>query len=162
MPVRGYLSCIHRCPYEGMMPEASVVTGCAKLLALGCDEISLGDTIGTCTPFEAKILLGTLAREFGTQRLALHFHNTFGQALANIYVGLELGYRTIDTSIAGLGGCPYAKGATGNVATEDVVYMLENSGFDTGVNLDALLEAAAYVSAELKRPAQSAVTRARS
>lgn len=161
MPVRGYLSCIHRCPYEGAMPVASVVAGCEKLLALGCDEISLGDTIGTCTPFEAKILLGILARAFGPQRLALHFHNTYGQALANLYVGMELGYRSIDASIAGLGGCPYAKGATGNLATEDVVYMLENSGFDTGVDLDALLHASAYVTEQLKRPAQSAVARAR-
>lgn len=159
--VRGYLSCIHRCPYDGATPMAAVLAGCERLLALGCDEISLGDTIGTCTPFEARRLLGTLAREFGPERLALHFHNTYGQALANLYVGLELGYRTIDTSIAGLGGCPYAKGASGNVATEDVVYMLAQSGFETGVDLEALLQASAYVSAQLNRPIHSAVARAR-
>lgn len=159
--VRGYLSCIHRCPYDGATPMAAVLAGCERLLALGCDEISLGDTIGTCTPFEARRLLGTLAREFGPERLALHFHNTYGQALANLFVGLELGYRTIDTSIAGLGGCPYAKGASGNVATEDVVYMLAQSGFETGVDLEALLQASAYVSAQLNRPIHSAVARAR-
>lgn len=161
MPVRGYLSCIHRCPYEGVTPIAAVVAGCEHLLALGCDEISLGDTIGTCTPFAARRLLGTLAKEFGPERLALHFHNTYGQALANLYVGLELGYRTIDTSIAGLGGCPYAKGASGNVATEDVVYMLAQSGFETGIDLDVLLQASAYVSAQLNRPTHSAVAQAR-
>jgi hydroxymethylglutaryl-CoA lyase len=157
--VRGYLSTIHTCPYDGRTPIDSVLDACRRLFDLGCFEISLGDTLGTCTPFEARHLLGELAREFGPARLALHFHNTYGQALANLYVGLELGFRRIDSSIAGLGGCPYASGASGNVATEDVVYMLTRSGLDCGIDLGRLLDASRFISQVLQRPPQSSLGR---
>ncbi len=161
LPVRGYLSCIHRCPYDGRTPLRAVVDGVQRLLELGCFEVSLGDTLGTCTPFEAKVILGELARQFDTTKLALHFHATYGQALANLHVGLELGYRVMDSAIAGLGGCPYAKGASGNVATEDVVYMLNGSGLECGIELDTLLHATDFICRTLQRAPHSAVGKAR-
>ncbi|KAJ2769560.1 hypothetical protein IWQ56_002504 [Coemansia nantahalensis] len=158
--VRGYVSCVAGCPYEGAIdPEA--VADVAKALAdLGCYEISLGDTIGVGRPSEMRAMINAVARKVPVERLAVHCHDTYGQALANIYASLECGIRTVDSSVAGLGGCPYAKGATGNVATEDVVYMLEGCGFDTGVDLRALALTGEWISAELGRPSGSRVARA--
>ncbi|KAJ2682137.1 hypothetical protein H4R19_007189, partial [Coemansia spiralis] len=158
--VRGYVSCVAGCPYEGHIdPEA--VANVAKALAdLGCYEISLGDTIGVGRPREIRAVVDAVARKVPVERLAVHCHDTYGQALANIHASLERGIRTVDSSVAGLGGCPYAKGATGNVATEDVVYMLEGCGFDTGVDLHALALTGEWISGELGRPSSSRVARA--
>jgi hydroxymethylglutaryl-CoA lyase len=137
--VRGYVSCVLGCPYEGDVSPEAVYRVSARLLELGCYEISLGDTIGVGTPGTMETLLAALLRSISAQYLALHCHDTYGQALANILIGLQHGIGRIDNSIAGLGGCPYAEGASGNVATEDVVYCLEGLGLDTGVDLDALV-----------------------
>jgi hydroxymethylglutaryl-CoA lyase len=155
--VRGYVSCVLGCPYEGEIAPAAVARVSARLLDLGCYEISLGDTIGTGTPAKAKAMIEACAARVPVERLAGHYHDTYGQALANIYASLELGVRTFDASIAGLGGCPYAKGATGNVATEDVVYMLQGMGLDTGVDLDRLVEVGQWICGVLgKQPASRA------
>ncbi len=161
MPVRAYVSCIHGCPYEGRISAESVIKISQRLLDLGCYEVSLGDTIGVATPSEIKTLLTLMKQEMDSKHLALHFHDTYGQAIANIYAALELGYRTFDSSIAGLGGCPYARGASGNVATEDVVYMLEGGGLESGVSLDALIEAGNQICQVLGRRNQSKVAQAR-
>lgn len=143
--VRGYISCALGCPYEGEMSVQSVVELANRLYALGCYEISIGDTIGIATPKKAYTLLKTLAQSIPISQLAIHFHDTFGQALANIYACLELGIGVIDSSIAGLGGCPYAKGASGNVATEDVLYLLQGEGIETGVDLEAIIKISQFV-----------------
>jgi len=149
--VRGYVSCIMGCPYEGDIQPQNVLETSRKLLELGCYEISLGDTIGVGTANRVKSLLKLLKREFKTDQLAVHFHDTYGQALTNIYASLDEGITTIDTSVAGLGGCPYAKGASGNMATEDVVYMLNGLGLSTGVDLNKLIVAGKFICDILNR-----------
>ena len=155
--VRGYVSCVLGCPYEGAVPVGKVAEVAAALRAMGCAEISLGDTIGVGTPLKARAMLAAVAEQVPLERLAVHFHDTYGQALANILACLELGVATVDAAVAGLGGCPYAKGASGNVATEDVVYMLDGLGIETGIDLDRLAAAGAYICAELGRPPASKV-----
>jgi len=149
--VRGYISCVLGCPYEGEIATQAVVRMSSALVKLGCDELSLGDTIGVGTPMKARAMLEAVAREVPMERLAVHFHDTYGQALANILACLEAGVRIVDSSVAGLGGCPYARGATGNVASEDVAYMLAGLGFETGVDLDALAATGQWISDELDR-----------
>ena len=151
LPVRAYVSCALGCPYQGAVPVADVVRVAAALVEMGCDEISLGDTIGIGTPGAARAMVRACAAAVPVARLAAHFHDTRGQALANVYACLEEGVRTVDASVAGLGGCPYANGASGNLATEDLVYMLHGLGFDTGVDLDALSDTARWISAHLGR-----------
>jgi len=158
--LRGYVSCALGCPYEGAVAAERVAAVACDLFALGCGEISLGDTIGVGTPLQARRLVERVAREIGLARVAVHFHDTYGQALANIFACLEVGVSVVDGSVAGLGGCPYAPGAGGNVATEDVVYMLSGLGVETGVDLDALLEASAFIAAPLGKPPASAVAKA--
>lgn len=160
MPVRAYLSCVLGCPYEGGMKPEKVAHLAALLFNMGCYEISLGDTIGIGTPFKTKKLLECVSKEVPLKQLAVHFHDTYGQALANIYVALEKGIAVIDSSVAGLGGCPYAKGATGNVATEDVVFMLNELGIETQVDLKKLVAVGRFISAQLKRKPQSKVNQA--
>jgi isopropylmalate/homocitrate/citramalate synthase len=155
VPVRGYVSCILGCPYEGEVAARAVADVAARLSALGCYEISLGDTIGAGTPAAARAVVEAVAARVPLDRLALHFHDTYGQALANILAVLDLGIAVVDASVAGLGGCPYAPGAAGNVATEDVLYMLEGAGVQTGVDLDAVAAAGAFVCRALGRPPQS-------
>lgn len=158
--VRGYVSCVLGCPYEGDIDPVAVADVAAGLFELGCYEISLGDTIGTGTPLKTqKMILETAAR-VPVSCLAAHFHDTYGQALANLLAALQMGVAVIDSSVAGLGGCPYAKGATGNVASEDVIYMLNGMGIETGVNLSQLVEAGRFISDFLQRPNGSRVARA--
>lgn len=158
--VRGYVSCVLGCPYEGEVAVGDVVKVSVQLKELGCYEISLGDTIGVGTPKKAAAMVRAVATEVGMEALAVHFHDTWGQALANILSCLEEGVGVVDSAVAGLGGCPYAKGATGNVATEDLVYMLDGCGVSTGVDLGKLVEAGAFISAKLNRPTASSVARA--
>jgi hydroxymethylglutaryl-CoA lyase len=158
--VRAYVSCIAGCPYEGKIAPEKVRDVTAKLLELGCYEVSLGDTIGVGRPHEIARLLKYLLKAFSTTQLALHFHDTYGQALANSYVALELGFRRFDSSVAGLGGCPYARGASGNVATEDLVYMLEGAGLETDIDLQALISAGQRICHALNRQNQSKVANA--
>ena len=158
--VRGYISCVLGCPYEGAIKPAVVAEIATRLHQLGCYEISLGDTIGVGTPLLARKMIDAVGRHVPIKKLAVHFHDTFGQALANIYAVMEQGIAIIDSSVGGLGGCPYAKGASGNVATEDVVYMLHGMGRDTGIDLDRLVDAATYICDYLKRPPTSKVARA--
>ncbi|MBD1552590.1 hydroxymethylglutaryl-CoA lyase [Pseudomonas typographi] len=136
--VRGYVSCVLGCPYEGAIAKEQVAAVAKTLFAMGCYEISLGDTIGVGTPNATRRLIETVGREVPRERLAGHFHDTFGQALVNVYASLQEGVEVFDASVAGLGGCPYAKGATGNVATEDVLYLLNGLGIRTGIDLAAL------------------------
>lgn len=157
MRVRGYVSCVLGCPYEGKVPISQVVHVAQALHDAGCYEISLGDTIGVGTPLAARTLLKEVAKTVPLSQLAVHFHDTYGQALANIFACLEEGVNTIDSSVAGLGGCPYAKGATGNVATEEVVYMLNGMGLETGINLDKLIEAGNSICHYLNHPTRSKV-----
>ncbi|MBP6514921.1 MAG: hydroxymethylglutaryl-CoA lyase, partial [Steroidobacteraceae bacterium] len=149
--VRGYVSTVLGCPYQGEVPLADVVRVAAALHRMGCYEISLGDTIGVGTAGKARAMLLAVAESVPMAALAVHFHDTRGQALANLYACLEAGARVADASVAGLGGCPYARGATGNVATEDVVYLLHGLGYATGVDLDALVETGRWISARLGR-----------
>lgn len=158
--VRGYVSCVLGCPYEGKVAPGTVAEVARALSAMGCAEISLGDTIGTGTPLQAKNLVERVARDVPLDHLALHFHDTYGQALANIFACLELGVATIDAAVAGLGGCPYAPGAGGNVATEDVVYMLDGMGIPTGIDLSALMEAGEFICGQLGHPSRSRVSQA--
>jgi hydroxymethylglutaryl-CoA lyase len=158
--VRAYVSCIAGCPYEGKIAAEKVRDVTARLLELGCYEVSLGDTIGVGRPHEIGSLLKFLLKEFSTTQLALHFHDTYGQALANSYVALEMGFRRFDSSVAGLGGCPYAKGASGNVATEDLVYMLQGAGLATDIDLQALIKAGQQICQTLNRTNQSKVANA--
>ncbi|WP_454618919.1 hydroxymethylglutaryl-CoA lyase [Bradyrhizobium cenepequi] len=158
--VRGYISCVLGCPFDGEVKPQAVVDVARTLWDLGCYEISLGDTIGVGTPLKARHLMRAVAGEVPVQNLAMHFHDTYGQALANLYAGMEEGIRVIDSAAGGLGGCPYAPGATGNVATEDVVYMLEGMGIATGVDMERLLAATNAVSKLLGRPPVSRVASA--
>lgn len=160
LPVRGYTSCVLGCPYEGESDPQTVLQVTGALLDMGCYEVSLGDTIGTGTAGSMAALLEVLLAELPAGSLAVHCHDTYGQALANILVALQHGITTVDASVAGLGGCPYAKGATGNVATEDVAYLLQGLGIDCGVDLDRLIDAGQYISQHLKRDNQSRVARA--
>jgi hydroxymethylglutaryl-CoA lyase len=160
LPARGYVSCVLACPFEGEVAPAKVAEVAKALYELGCYEVSLGDTIGAGTPAKAQAMLAACAKHIPIEKLGLHFHDTYGQALANLHACLELGAAMIDSSVAGLGGCPYAPGATGNVATEDVVYMLEGMGIETGVSLDKLIETAWFISDFLGRPPVSRVARA--
>ncbi len=157
MNIRAYLSCVLGCPYEGEVAPEKTAELAAKLRSMGCYEISLGDTIGIGTPFKTQHLLETVSQVVPVQELAVHFHDTYGQALANIYAALAFGVATVDSSVAGIGGCPYAKGATGNVATEDVVYMLQGMNIHTGVDLNKLIEVGRFISQQLGRPPQSKV-----
>lgn len=150
--VRGYVSCVMGCPYQGDISPKAVTQVSKALLDMGCYEISLGDTIGAGTPRATSLLLEDVLKDIPAQKLAAHFHDTYGQALVNLYKALEYGIATIDSAVAGLGGCPYAKGASGNVATEDVVYMLNGMEISSGVNMDRLLTASSYISEVLGRP----------
>jgi isopropylmalate/homocitrate/citramalate synthase len=158
--VRGYVSCVLGCPYEGEIAPAVVAEVAERLVDLGCDEISLGDTIGVGTPARAQAMIEAVAGRVPIECLAVHFHDTYGQALANILACLDLGVATVDSSVAGLGGCPYATGASGNVASEDVLYMLDGLGIETGVDLVRLAEAGRMICERLGRPPASKVARA--
>ena len=158
--VRGYISCVLGCPFDGEVKPQAVVEVAQKLWELGCYEISLGDTIGVGTPAKARQILRAVSRAVPMTNLAMHFHDTYGQALANLYAGMEEGARVIDSAAGGLGGCPLAPGATGNVATEDVVYMLEGMGIATGVDMTKLLAATNAVSRLLGHPPVSRVASA--
>lgn len=149
--VRGYVSCVLGCPYEGEIDELVVAEVSKQLFDLGCYEISLGDTIGAGTPVAAQDMIDAVNHHVPLSKLAVHFHDTRGQALANILVALQMGVTTIDSSVAGLGGCPYAKGASGNVATEDVLYMLHGMGIETGIDLEKVLQTSLFISKALNR-----------
>ncbi|PWC76735.1 hydroxymethylglutaryl-CoA lyase [Azospirillum sp. TSH64] len=161
VPVRGYVSCVLGCPYEGEIAPKAVAEVAERLFAMGCYEISLGDTIGTGTPTKAQAMIAAVAERVPVDKIAVHFHDTYGQALANILAALQMGVAVVDSSVAGLGGCPYAKGASGNVASEDVLYMLDGLGIETGVDLDKLIAAGAFISDAIGRPTASKVARAR-
>ena len=160
IPVRGYASCVLGCPYEGEITAAAVAEVTGALLDMGCYEVSLGDTIGTGTAGSMARLLEVLLGQFQPEQLAVHCHDTYGQALANILVALQQGIATVDASVAGLGGCPYARGASGNVATEDVVYMLNGLGIETGLDLEQLISAGNRISDALDRANGSRTARA--
>ena len=160
--VRGYVSTVLGCPYQGEVPLADVVRVASRLHALGCYEISLGDTIGVGTPHKARAMLKAVAAEVPLPALAVHFHDTYGQALANILACLEEGVAVVDSAVSGTGGCPYAKGASGNVASEDLAYMLQGMGIDTGIDLARLSETGLWLSALLGRDTGSKVARAMS
>lgn len=159
--VRGYVSCVLGCPYEGQIAPGQVAAVARELYAMGCYEVSLGDTIGTGTAGATRRLFEVVGAQVPRDKLAGHFHDTYGQAIANIYASLLEGITVFDSSIAGLGGCPYAKGASGNVATEDVVYLLNGLGIDTGIDLEALIRAGLQISNVLGRPTGSRVAKAR-
>lgn len=158
--VRGYLSMVFGCPFEGKISETKAVKYAAKLAELGCDEVSIGDTIGVADPAQVTRIGKALKSEIGKNQLAMHFHDTRGTALANILASLEIGFRTFDSSLGGLGGCPYAPVATGNVATEDVVYMLHRMGFKTGLNLAKLIDTARWLEPKMNHELPSKVSRA--
>ena len=151
LAVRGYISCVVGCPYEGEVDIESVAQVAQQLLAMGCYEVSLGDTIGVGTPASIETLLNRLLKDITADKLAIHAHDTYGQALANILIALQLGISTVDSSVAGLGGCPYAQGASGNVATEDLIYMLNGLGINHGVDLPKLIAAGHFISQKLNR-----------
>jgi len=159
--VRAYVSCVLGCPYEGEVSVDEVVRVSSALFEAGCYEVSLGDTIGVGTPARARAMFRAVAEAVPAAALACHFHDTYGQALANVFACIEEGARVVDASVSGLGGCPYARGATGNVATEDVIYLLEGLGCATGVDLERLMEVSRWISAELGREVGSRVTRAK-
>lgn len=158
--VRGYVSCVLGCPYEGEVSPAAVAAVAARLFELGCYEVSLGDTVGVGSPGKARLMVDAVANKVPLERLAVHFHDTYGQALANIHAVLERGISVVDSSVAGLGGCPYAAGASGNVASEDLLYMLNGLGIETGVDILKLVAAGNYISDYLGRPSASKVARA--
>lgn len=160
IPVRGYVSCVVGCPYDGFIEPEKVAEVAEKLFNMGCYEISLGDTIGVGTPASVQKMLQAVSTRVPMAKLAVHFHDTYGQALANIYTALQMGVQVVDSAIAGLGGCPYAKGASGNVATEDVVYMLDGLGIKTGIDFDKLLKAGWFISDLLEKPPVSKVSNA--
>jgi hydroxymethylglutaryl-CoA lyase len=149
--LRGAVSCALGCPYQGEVSPESAADVVRRLRDLGCDEIDIADTIGVATPRKVQATIERAAREFPIERLSGHFHDTYGQAMANIYASLEVGITIFHSSVAGLGGCPYAKGATGNVSTEDVLYMMDGLGIDTGIDLNAVVDAGAYISEHLGR-----------
>jgi hydroxymethylglutaryl-CoA lyase len=153
--LRGSISCALGCPYQGEVPASAVADVVRRLRDLGCDELDIADTIGVGTPRQTRAVLQAAAREFPLPRLSGHFHDTYGQALANIYASLEVGIAIFHSSVAGLGGCPYAKGATGNVATEDVLYLMHGLGIETGIDLDAVVDAGQFISRHLGRKAVS-------
>ncbi|MGA7966175.1 MAG: hydroxymethylglutaryl-CoA lyase [Gammaproteobacteria bacterium] len=157
--VRGYVSTVIGCPYEGPIAPDAVASVAKRLEGMGCYEISLGDTIGSGTPLQARRMLESVAEHVPMDKLAVHFHDTYGQALANIHACLQMGVAVVDSSVSGLGGCPYAKGATGNVATEDVLYLLNGLGIETGVDMDTLLAAGAFISDALGRSPASRLGR---
>jgi len=159
--VRGYVSCVLGCPYEGPITPAAVAEVAGKLAAMGCYEISLGDTVGVGTPAKAQAMIDAVTGRLPVEMLAAHFHDTYGQALANLLAVMERGVAVMDSSVAGLGGCPYAKGAAGNVASEDLVYMLNGMGIHTGIDLDRLIAAGTFICSALGRPTGSKVARAR-
>jgi len=161
LPVRGYVSTIVGCPYEGDIDPLKVAEVAKHLYQMGCYEVSLGDTIGVGTPLTFKRMLEAVMKEVPVNKLAVHCHNTYGQALANIYASLQLGISKIDAAVAGLGGCPYAKGASGNIATEDVLFMLNGMNIQTGVNLNEVIEIGHWICNELERDNQSKVAQAR-
>ncbi len=158
--VRGYVSCVLGCPYEGEIAPSAVADVAGRLHDVGCYEISLGDTIGVGTPLRARSMVEAVAARMPVAQLAVHFHDTYGQALANILACLEIGIATLDSSVAGLGGCPYAQGASGNVASEDLLYMLDGLGIETGIDLEALAAAGRFITDYLGRPPQSKVAQA--
>jgi hydroxymethylglutaryl-CoA lyase len=158
--VRGYISCVVGCPYEGDIAPRKVAEVAAALYDMGCYEVSLGDTIGVGTPGKTQAMIEACAKRVPAAKLAGHYHDTYGQALANIYASMELGVVTFDSSVSGLGGCPYAKGASGNVATEDVVYMLHGLGIETGIDLDKVVDTGIWISSVLKRTPGSKAGRA--
>ena len=160
VPVRGYVSTVLGCPYQGEVPLADVVRVAHALHEMGCYEISLGDTIGVGTPGKARAMVRAVATEVPVAALAVHFHDTWGQALANVLACLEQGVAVVDAAVSGTGGCPYAKGASGNVATEDVVYMLHGLGIETGVDLEALADTGRWLASLLGRETGSKVARA--
>lgn len=160
VPVRGYVSTIVGCPYEGYIEPKAVVKVAEALLDLGCYEISLGDTIGVGTAGSFMKLLDEITKAIPVEQLAVHCHDTYGQALANILTSLDYGITVVDASVSGLGGCPYARGASGNAATEDVVYMLHGMGLETGVDLEKLMNAGRFICEHLNRPSESKVNRA--
>jgi len=159
--LRGYISCVAGCPYEGAVEPQRVAELAGRLAALGCAEVSLGDTIGVGTPGQIQALVKEVAQQVPVTRLAVHCHDTYGQALANILAALEVGVAVIDSSVAGLGGCPYAPGASGNVASEDLLYLLNGLGVESGVDLDGLIDAGCFISRVLGRPTGSKVALAR-
>jgi hydroxymethylglutaryl-CoA lyase len=152
LKVRGYVSCIAGCPYEGDVPVAAVVEMSDALIGMGCYELSLGDTIGVGTAHQVRGIIMAVATSVPKERIAMHFHDTYGQGVANVLASLEEGISVFDSSVAGLGGCPYAAGASGNVATEDVLYLLHGLGIETGVDLDAVAEIGGWISGVLDRP----------
>lgn len=158
--VRGYVSCVVGCPYEGEVSPEKVVEVSETLLEMGCYEVSLGDTIGVGTPASVQRMLEAVMHKVPVERLAGHYHDTYGMAVANVFASLQMGVAVFDASVAGLGGCPYAAGASGNVATEDVVWLLNGLGIDTGIDLDKLVDTAAWISARLERAPASRVARA--
>jgi len=158
--VRGYVSCVIACPYEGAIAPEMVAHVARRLHETGCYEVSLGDTIGVGTPGSVLRMLDAVAAKVPVERLAGHYHDTYGMAVANVHASYDFGLRAFDSSVAGLGGCPYAKGATGNVATEDVAYLLHGLGATTGVDMDALVDCGAWISAQLNRDSGSRVGRA--
>ncbi|MFT6206208.1 MAG: hydroxymethylglutaryl-CoA lyase [Colwellia sp.] len=160
IPVRGYVSCVVGCPYEGEVSPEKVAEVAEKLYQMGCYEISLGDTVGVGTPVNVQKMLQAVSARVPKAKLAVHFHDTYGQALTNIYTALQNGIAVIDSAIAGSGGCPYAKGASGNVATEDVVYLLNGLGIDSGINLDKLVHAGWFISDKLGKTPASKVSNA--
>lgn len=158
--VRGYVSCVLGCPYEGEIEPERVAEVAGRLYEMGCYEISLGDTVGVGTPVKAQRMIDVVTESVPVEKLAAHFHDTYGQALANLFAVLQCGVSIIDSSVSGLGGCPYAKGASGNVATEDVLYMLNGLGIHTGVDMEKLLQAGDFISRHLQREPASKVARA--
>jgi len=160
--VRGYVSCVAGCPYEGNISAGKVAEVAKALYNMGCYEISLGDTIGVGTPSSIITMINAVTESIPIEKIAVHFHDTYGQAIANSYAALQLGVSVIDSSIAGLGGCPYAEGASGNVATEDLLYLLKGLNIDTGINLSAAIAAGNYISERLGRKNGSKVARAMS
>ncbi len=153
--LRGSISCAFGCPYQGEVAPDSAADVVRRMRELGCDEIDIADTIGVGTPKKVQAVMTRVAQEFAIERLSGHFHDTYGQALANIYASLEVGIAIFHSSVAGLGGCPYAKGATGNVASEDVLYLMQGLGIDTGIDLDAVVDAGQFISQHLGRKAVS-------
>lgn len=157
IPVRSYVSCALGCPYQGEVAPQAVAEVAGTLHDMGCHEISLGDTIGVGTPGKTRRMIEAVARRVPLERLAGHYHDTYGQALANVYASLDMGLSVFDASVGGLGGCPYAAGASGNLATEDLLYLLNGLGIETGVDLDALVDAGDYICHQLGRPSRSKV-----